>query len=71
MSVKLVEGQLEFLKDVAKLSELSDSIASQSLRTYVKTLEQTQAVAPDVIPCTVSVKSTIESDTGRVVDDIS
>jgi hypothetical protein len=71
MSVKLVEGQLEFLKDVVKLSEVSDSIASQSLRTYVKTLEETQAVAPDVVPRTVAAKATIESDTGRVVDDMS
>ncbi|MDQ7831422.1 MAG: hypothetical protein RDU30_06805 [Desulfovibrionaceae bacterium] len=71
MSVKLVDGQLDFLKDVSKLSEASDSIASQSLRSYVKTLEETQALAPDVVPRTVSVKSTIESETGRVVDDIS
>jgi hypothetical protein len=71
MSVKLVEGQLEFLKDVAKQSELSDSIASQSIRTYVEAVEKSQAIAPDVIPRGVAARATIESDTGRVVDDIS
>jgi len=71
MSVKLVEGQLEFLKDLAAQSEVSHSIASQSLRTFVETVEKSQALAPDVVPRTVAAKATIEADTGRVVDDIS
>ncbi|KUG29208.1 hypothetical protein ASZ90_000910 [hydrocarbon metagenome] len=71
MSVKLVEGQLEFLKDVAAQSEVSHSIASQSLRTFVETVEKSQSLAPDVVPRTVAAKATIEADTGRVVDDIS
>ena len=71
MSVKVVEGQMAFLKDVAKMSEISDSMASESIRTYVEAVEKSQAVAPDVLPRSVAAKATIESDTGRVVDSIS
>lgn len=71
MSVKVLEGQLEFFKDVIAMTEMSDSIASQSIRTYLEAVEKSQAIAPDVLPRGVSVTATIEADTGRVVDDIS
>ncbi len=71
MSIKLVDGQLDFWKLTSEFSEISHSLASNLFRDYIKAVETTQAIAPDVVPSTVNVHPMIESDTGKLVTAIS
>lgn len=71
MSIKLVDGQLDFWKMTSEFSEISHSMASSLFRDYIKAVETSQAIAPDVLPSTVSVHPLIESDTGKLVTAIS
>ena len=71
MSIKLVDGQLDFWKMTSEFSEISHSIASTMFRDYVKAVETSQAIAPDILPRTVDVHPMIESDTGKLVTAIS
>jgi len=71
MSIKLVEGQLDFWKLTSEFSEISHSIASTLFRDYIKAVETSQAIAPDVLPSALNVHPMIESDTGKLVTAIS
>jgi len=71
MSIKLTEGQLDFWKFTSQMSEISHSISSSLFRDYVKAVETTQAIAPDVLPTTVNARPMIESNTGKLVTAIS
>ncbi len=71
MSIKLTEGQLDFWKFTSDLSKISHSMASTLFRDYVKAVESTQAIAPDIVPTSVDVHPMIESTTGKLVSTIS
>lgn len=71
MSIKLTEGQLDFWKITSQMSEISHSMASTLFRDYVKSVEATQAIAPDVLPTSIDVNPMIESTTGKLVSAIS
>lgn len=64
---KLVEGQLNQLQMISSLSKVSKSVASSTLREFVSTVERQQTNYPDEVSRTVNVRSTIETDTGKVV----
>ncbi len=66
--MKVVEGQLKFLEMVSDLSSLSHSVASQSLREFIAMQQEQQAFTPDVLPSRIDVKTTIEAETGKVIN---
>lgn len=68
---KLVEGQLEVLKMVSQFSKVSKSLASSTLRSYVKTVEAQQVNYPDQLPGGIEVKPVVEADTGKIVSSIT
>lgn len=71
MSIKLIEGQLDFWKFISQMSEISHSLSSSMFRDYVKAVEVSQNIAPDVLPTSLSAPPTIESNTGKLVTAIS
>ena len=64
---KLVEGQLGQMQMTSYFSKNSHSVASSNLRKYVSMVTDQQSKYPDVVSRNVDVRSTIESDTGRVI----
>ena len=68
---KVVAGQMEIWKMARDFSTLSNSFASDTLRMMVNNQIQIQRDYPDVLPSHLSVKVAIESDTGKLVDNMS
>jgi hypothetical protein len=70
MSIKLVEGQLQFWQMVNSLANPKTSFVNQVFDEFVTSVERSQQVAPDLLPATVHVHPMIDSS-GKVVDKIS
>ncbi len=66
MSLKVVEGQIEFWRMSSALSSSSNSLASQSYREFVSNVANQQSIAPDVLPAQVNVNPMLD-ETGRLV----
>ncbi len=67
---KVVEGQLSHLQMVSALSGVSHSLASSDLRLMIANQVNLQSIYPDVLPSTVDVRATIESETGKVIHNV-
>ncbi|WP_027183420.1 hypothetical protein [Desulfovibrio inopinatus] len=69
MSIKVVEGQLKFWKFASEFSSISNSMASEAFREYVKIVEAQQKVAPDVIPKRLESNTPLEQSSGKIFSD--
>ncbi|GFK95018.1 hypothetical protein NNJEOMEG_02866 [Fundidesulfovibrio magnetotacticus] len=65
--MKVAEGQLELLQDIAEFLRYDKSMPSELIRTYVGEMVKDQAVAPDVLQNTVHVTPDIDGETGKLV----
>jgi len=68
--IKLAEGQLKFWEDIRDLCPPKTSLVNQLFDEFVKSVEQGQAVAPDLVPSTVSIHPDIDAH-GKLVDTIA
>lgn len=66
--MKLVEGQLEFMKMAGEFSGLSNSMTSSTLRMMVKWQEEVQQFTPDVLSREVQMKPLDELLRGKVIE---
>lgn len=73
MSIKVVEGQVEFWKELSAMWKVGDnSMTVQMFRDYLKYVSSQQTIAPDVLPrFLTNAPSIVESTTGKIVDSIS
>ena len=66
--MKLVEGQLEILKFISEFSGVSNSLASDGLRDFVRVVENANATVPDIISRWIQPVPSVGED-GKVSDD--
>ena len=68
--MKVVEGQLQLMEAVFDSSQVSHSIASQNIRSFITAMKNQQAVAPDVLPTNIELHPFVEQETGRIVTEV-
>lgn len=66
--MKLVEGQLQVLKFISQFSGVSHSIASDGVREFVRVVEQSNALVPDIISRWIQPVPSVDEN-GMVSDD--
>lgn len=65
--MKVAEGQLERLQQIAELFRTDKYMPGELIREYVSSMVKDQAVAPDVLRNTVQTHPEVTPDSGKVV----
>jgi acyl carrier protein phosphodiesterase len=68
--IKLTEGQLQFWESIVDLGAPKSSLINQLFEEFVKGAAQGQAVAPDIVPSTVSIHPDIDAQ-GKLIDTVA
>ena len=62
VAVKLVEGQLEYLMFIRDFSGMSHSVATQGLRDFIRSIQQSQQIIMDVLPRWIMIEPMVNED---------